>query len=415
MKRRSSRSWAHARSVAVAAIALAACGNGGVWPDGDASAQVPATPSASPAAPPLELAQKVPSLTPAELRPLLGPLVLRNAGPAETTIRAYDSRYESTEAARFGDFLAVEEDRRGAYLDGNHYGGLRSRLMWAIRNAEPWGPGHSDDLTTGYGRGVRIVRRYLRYTVANRHVVPVQHNTSLADVELLYRLEGDTVALTHIQIVAASFTSDPYNYVKVRNPKSGVRIPAVALQAFNAAHRLKVPYARNPANPNVVPDAALGSWKAAGDRLIQWIDQYQIVKPDGSTFSPSNNGDTYFMDAMLAVQLLQWCANVEWNPRAFEIAQLIMDHLIASVKPGQQVLGYQDTSRDAAPDLAAFYVWPSLVLWQETGEPRYREFALTNLAATRKAYIQGIKQWNQVYSTLAQGAEALLAGVPWRE
>jgi hypothetical protein len=358
--------------------------------------------------------QGVPSLTPPELKPLLGPVILRGAGPAVPAIRVYDDRYRQNEKARFLDFLRVEDNPRGAYLDANHYGGLRSRLMWALRNSERWGPGVTDENLYGYARGVRIVRRYLVYAKKSKFNVQVQNNTGLADIELLYRLEGDSDALTHIHITAASYSRDQYNYVKVKNPHSGARIPAVALESFNAAYRLKIPYEPNPANMQIGVDPSISSWKEAGERLIRWLDEYEVVKPDGSIYTPSNKGDTYFMDAMIATQLLRWCGYVEWHPRAFELARLIMDHLITSVKPGWETLGYLDNSNGPAPDLAAYYVWPSLVLWQETHDPKYREFAISSIGATRKSYLAGMKQWNQVYSTLGQGAEALLSGTPWR-
>ena len=121
------------------------------------------------------------------------------------------------------------------------------------------------------------------------------------------------------------------------------------------------------------------------------------------------------MNALLAVQLLKWHAFVNPNPHATELARQIMDHLVTELaaKPGWETLGYETRSREPSPDLAGYYIWPALVLWQETNDQRYVDFATRNLAATNKFYIDGIKQWNQVYSTLGQGTEALLAGVSW--
>jgi hypothetical protein len=69
------------------------------------------------------------SLTPPELFAVLGPLVSRNSTTFGARLATYDQRYIQTEKARFVDWLKIEHDRRGAYLLGSHYGGLRSRLM----------------------------------------------------------------------------------------------------------------------------------------------------------------------------------------------------------------------------------------------------------------------------------------------
>jgi len=121
------------------------------------------------------------------------------------------------------------------------------------------------------------------------------------------------------------------------------------------------------------------------------------------------------MNALLAVQLLKWHAYVAPSPKALELARMIIEHLIdmQDLKPGWATLGYETKSGGPAPDLAGYYIWPSLVLWQETNDARFKDFALKNLAATGRAYIDRMKQWNQVYSTLGQGTEALLAGVRW--
>jgi uncharacterized protein YjdB len=364
----------------------------------------------APAPPPAPGSQ----LTPSALLPLLGSLVARDPNTSLQALRTYDQRYTQNEYARFQDYLAVEYDPQGAYLNANHYGGLRSRLSWAIRTGEAWGAGVTDESKYGYARGVRIVRRYLQWSEKNTYNIPVQNNTGIADIELLYRLHGDPVALTHIHMTAQKYTLDPYGYLTLQNPASGARIPAVAMQAFNAAHRLGIPYARNYANPNIALDQTISSWRQAGERLIAWFDQYNVIQADGTIYSPSNHGDTYFMDAMLATQLLEWCANVQWHPRAFELARLIMDNLVSSLKPGWSSLGYLNTSTSPSDDLAGFYIWPSLVMWQETGDMKYYDFAMKNLAAAAKGYIFAPKQFNQVYSTLGQDLEALIAGVSWR-
>jgi len=364
------------------------------------------------------------TLTPAVLNPLLGPLVGRGVS-GDATVSMYDNRYTQSEYLRFQDYLKVENDPGGAYLMANHYGGLRGRLDWAIRNGEPWGPGVKDESKYGYARGVRIVRRYLLYSKANGFTIQWHNNTGLADVELLYRLEGDPDALTHIHCTATMGTNDPFGYIDLTHAtNTAPRTPAIALQGIDAALRLGIPYTGCPTNTNFAVDKTLASWAEAGERIIAQMDSYIQAKANvyglgGLPASAHNGQEAYFMNALLAVQLIDWHAYAKPNQRAFELAQLIMDHLITvyqtNFKPkGWATLPYETNSSGPAPDLAAYYVWPALVLWQQTGQQKYRDFALQNLAATSKAYLDGIKQFNQTYSTLGQGIEALLLGVPWK-
>jgi hypothetical protein len=359
--------------------------------------------------------QKPAMITPPELMPVVGPLIALGSG-ADRSLTAFDATYRRTELARFRDFVSLENHPSGAWLDGNHYGGLRSRLMWAIRTGEPYGRAATDEARHGYARGRRILKRYLQWSEENNFALQPHHNTGMADVEALWVLEGDSNALSHIHVTAMAATVDRYGYLKLRNPSSDARIVSVALQAASAAHRLKIPFERNPANNQMGFDNRLGSWKAVGEQQIRWLDEFEIVKADGSIPSPAhkNGREAYLFNAMLARELLNWSAYVEWNENAVNIARRIVDHLIESVRPGWPTLGYVTDSREPSTDLASFYVWPSLALWQETGESKYRDFALASLRATRTAYIDRMKQWNQVFSTLAQGAEALLAGESWR-
>lgn len=329
-------------------------------------------------------------------------------------IQTFDSRYEQTELARYQNFLADLSSAQGAYLSSNHYGGLRPRLMWAIRNGQPYGDGVADESQSAYARGRRIVLRYLQWSKANGFRVPPHNNTGLADIEALYVLERDPDALSHIHIAAQQATYDPFNYLKMQSVNSDARQVAIALQSFGAAHRLGIPFARHPLGGSAGFDSSPGSWLGAGRRQIDWIREY-AVKPDGSIPSPAHNGnEAYLFNAMLATQLLEWSASVEWDASLIDLAQKIMDHLIVSLKPSWSSLGYLSNSPSPATDLAGFYVWPSLVLWQETGDQKYHEFAIRNLQAANTAYIAGVKQWNQVFSTRTEGAEALLAGESWR-
>ena len=361
-------------------------------------------------------------LTPATLQVTMGPLVAVSTAPSDAAVPNFDNRFAAAEPQRFQEFLAVEGSTSGAYLSANHYGGLRSRLQWSIRNGQPIGPGVTDEATSAYARGRRVVRRYVLWSASipvsggGPYGPPPHNNTGMDDIEALYTLEGDQDALTHIHVAATGATDDTFNYLKMQNGNSDARIPSVALQALSAAHRLGIPYAKSPARPGAVFDVSLGSWKAAGNRQIGWFDA--AVKPDGSipstahTLADGRVPEAYLFNAMVAVQCLRWWAFIDPAPVALDIATRIVDHLIAQ-QGAAPTLPYLSTDTGTAPDLAGFYVWPGLALWQETGDAKYRTWALANLAATSGAFISGVKQFNQTYSTGAMCAEALLAGVPW--
>jgi hypothetical protein len=364
------------------------------------------------------------SLTPRLLNVVLGPLVLRAAAPippeVTSALASYDQRFMSTEMPRFQDYLKSESDPNGSWLFGHHYGGLRGRLAWAIRTGEPYGAGVTDETRYAYARGRRIVKRYLQYSKSSRYLTQAHHNTGLADIEALYVLEADPDALAHIHVSAVSATTDRYNYLKLQNPSSDARIIAISIQSTTTAHRLGIPYASSPVNPSVAFDPLPGSWKAVARRQIQWLTDFDAVKADGAIPSPAHGGaEAYLFNAMLAKELLQYCASVEWDSAVLALARRIMDHMIDRYTTDYAVRGwktmpYLSTSTGPAPDLAAFFIWPSLALWQETGEQKYFDFAVVNLKATNSAYISAVKQWNQVYSTMAEGAETLFGGHRWR-
>lgn len=355
--------------------------------------------------------------------PSLGPLIARQSSQLGY-IGTYDTRYLSQELVHFQKFLTVENDPQGAYLDHNHYGGLRQRLSWAVRNGQPYGPAVTDENTSGYARGKRILDRYLRYSRDGSHYnTQAHHNTGLADVEALYVLEGNQEALPHIHVSAMGATyRDPWGYwnMSITNTHADPRQLTVALQALMAAHRLNIPYGRNPANPGIGFDSSYGSWKAAArSRVDLATKSYSVVQADGTLFSPAHKAEAYLFNAWYATELMNYYAYVESDPQVLQVSQRLMDHMIDQYNQiykarGWATLPYMSTSSSAAPDLAGFYVWPSLVLWQETGNQKYYDFALQNIKASNTGYIGYTKQWNEIFSMRAQSAEALLAGVSWK-
>lgn len=344
-------------------------------------------------------------LTPAGLEPVVGRLIARSAtsGP----VAALDARFAANEDAAYLDAIALLD--KGAANMANHYDGLAGRFQRAIRDGDPTGP--------LYVRGREIVLRYLAWSKGAKFQIPPHNNTGMAGIEILATLEGNADAIAHIHTIAG-FASGPdqWNYAKGLAAKSDPRQAAVALQAHMAAHRLGVPFRTSPANKNAVPLASLGSWLAAGQRQIQWLAA-NFVRPDGSVPSPSHTGrEAYFMNAMVATELLRWYRDMEQDPAVLALATRIVGHLADEFERIGGPLGYlSGRAAGSSNDLAAFYVWPGLAIWQESADPRFRAFALAHMQAAANAGNQTqAKQWQQAMSTRAQEAEPLLAGVSWR-
>lgn len=372
------------------------------------------------------------NLMPVNLMPSMGPVI---AAPAtqDPAVSLYDKQYKATEQPRWQQYLADEGVNGIGGMVANHYGGLRSRLMWGIRHGEPFGAGVIDENLYGYARGKRIVLFYLNaYSQPNNYGTPPHNNTGVDDIEALFLLEGTPVAREHIQCNANGFTGSNWDgWFKMQNPGSDPRIIAIALQLFSSAHRLQLPYARGycPNLSQSPPDPKYASFKDRGNVVIQWLDTFGVVQPNGRIISnghtnnpPTGVKEAYLFNAMVATQLLRWSAFVDKSPLAEALAKRIVDHLIdeAALKPGG-VLSYLSfgwpNEMNPSGELAGFYVWPALALWQDTGDQKYFDFALTHLEATYDqsiSYVGSYKQWNQVYSTGAQGAEAMMNNVSWR-
>jgi hypothetical protein len=384
--------------------------------------------------------------------PVLGPIIARD--PNNEVTRSFDQRFTAFEnrtqcnaggCVKSGYPAQLDLVNAGAANMANHYGALRGRLMWAIRNGQPYGAGVTDVDHAVYARGRHIVKKYLEWSKNHGFFNQQHNNTGLADVEALWVLEGDQDAFNHIHTSAQQYTYDAWGYLHMVNVNSDWRQVAVALQAFNAAHRLQIPYAdvRKVTGVNgPALDPAPGSWKAAGERLISWVldgdpnfhhaskghlPTPPAIEPNGVLPAPAlfqaypltqtqkPLSEHYYMNAMMAVELLRWSAYVSPHPQAENAARLIMDHLIEELdRRAVSSLPFVGRQGGSGDDLAGFYVWPALVLWQETGDQRYYDFALKNLKAQENAYLWGGKQFNESFSLGGHGVEALLQGVSWR-
>jgi len=349
-------------------------------------------------------------ITPAGLEPILGRLIRRSAtsGPVAT----FDQRFAANEAGAFADAQALVA--AGAANMANHYDALFGRFQRAIRDGAPTGP--------LFQHGREIALAYAAWSRMAGSAPPPHNNTGMLGMELLLALEQNADARMHIHCVAGFDSgTDPWGYLQGTHSNTGPRIPAVALQAISAAHRNGIPWGACPANINSTPLLSLGSWLNSGRRLIGWIE-LNWVKPDGSVPSPSHSVDcgftceAYFMNAMLAVELLRWYRDVEPDPRVLELAGRIVGHLADEwQRTGGPLPYFTNRAPGSANDLAAFHIWPALVIWQESGETRLRDFAVAHMLAAASAGNQDrAKQFQQVHSTHAAEAEAILAGVLWR-
>ncbi len=343
--------------------------------------------------------------TPANLMATAGPLVARQA--TTQPLAGYDSRYPGPELSTYNAWVAG--GRRAA--DGSsHYGALRSRYQWSLRNGLPVGPGAPSNSV--YTHGVEMTRAVLRgYFKPNNYGIAAHNATNLPDVEMLYVLEGDPEARAMFagmgRYLGASYIE---TYFDLSNPNSDPRQSAVLLQVLNFNARYNLPYNARP---------SWGStWKQAAATIVGRLAQRIDATGKVVSLAHKNSGqgdEAFFMNAMLATELLRWHGFVEPQPGWLDLARRIVDHLIdEDARRSGACLPYTSNSVNPAWDLAAYYVWPALVLWQETGDAKYRTFALANMDAARNAFVSGVKQFNQTYSTGAQSVEALLSGVRWR-
>ena len=349
------------------------------------------------------LAAAASNLTPVSLMATAGPLV-----SLQSKFAVYESRYAEAEQAAYAKWVAG--GRRAA--DGSsHYGALRSRYQWSLRRGLPVGGAAPADSI--YAHGAEMTRSVLKDYFTPRNCAIAPHEaTNLADIEMLYLLEGDPEALDClkglVRYLGAQFRED---YLDLSGPSSDPRGSAILLQALSVGVRYELPYSAR---------RSWGStWGQAAATMVGRMARQ--IQPSGKVVSQahrnSGQGDeAFFMNAMLAAELLRWHGFVEPQPSWLDLAQRIVDHLMEDqAQRGGTCLPYTSNDGSAcAADLAGFYVWPALVLWQETGDARYWEFAQKNLKTAGGAFVGAAKQFNQTYSTGAQSAEALLAGVSWR-
>jgi hypothetical protein len=343
------------------------------------------------------------NLTPANLMATAGPLI-----GLQSQFRLYDGRYAGAEQSTYNGWVA---GGRRAADDSSHYGALRSRYQWSLRKGLPVGP--TAPANSVYAHGVAMTRSVLRsYFKPHNCGIAPHIATNLADIEMLYLLEGDPDALECFKGMGRYLGAQYLEYyLDLTGPNSDPRSSAILLQTLSAGARYNLPYNAR---------ASWGStWKQAAATMVGKMSQQ--IQPNGKVVSlahkNSGQGDeAFFMNAMLAIELLRWHGFVEPQPTWFDLARRIVDHLIDEhTQRGGACLPYTSNGGNAcASDLTGFYVWPALVVWQETGDVKYKNFALKNMDAAGGAFVSGVKQFNQTYSTGAQSAEALLSGVSWR-
>ena len=343
------------------------------------------------------------NLTPVHLMAALRPVV-----GARDMFSPYEARYAEAERSAYDQWVA---DGRRATDGSSHYGALRSRYQWSLRKRLPVGPAAPADSV--YSHGVEMTRSVLRgYFEPNGCAIAPYEATNIADLELLYLLEGDQGALQCLKGLARHLgTQYPEHNLDLTGPNSDPRAPAIVLQILSAGARHKFPYSAR--------ESWGSTWRQAGVTVVTRMSPQVPASGKVVSLAHKNSGqgdEAFFMNAMLAAELMRWHGFVEPQPDWVGLAQRIVDHLIEEhAQRGGACLPYTSNAAKAcAPDLAGFYAWPALVRWQETADATYREFAVLNLKAAGGAAVSDAKQFNQTYSTGAQSAEALLAGVSWR-
>jgi len=343
------------------------------------------------------------NLTPAHLMATTGPLVA-----LQSMFALYESWYAQAEQAAYRKWVA---GGRNATDGSSHYGALCSRYQLRLRKGLP--AGLMAATHSVYSHGVEMTRSVLRARFESNNCAMAPHEaTNLAEIEMLYLLEGDPHALECIKGMARYQGAQyPEDHLDLSGPSSDPRSAAILLQTLSVGARYNHSY--------IARESWGSTWREAAATMVHRMSRQ--VQHNGKVVSlahkNSGQGDeAFFMSAMLAAELLHWHGFVESQPIGFRLAQRILDRLMDEHgKRGTACLPY--TSKDArtcASDLAGFHVWPALVLWQETGDAKYRDFALKNMDAAGSAFVGGAKQFNQTYSTGAQSAEALLSGQRWR-
>ncbi len=357
------------------------------------------------------------SLTPTKLLPAYGPLVASSSSTIPE-LKKLESNFLKYEQKHYTDYTALTGVPSVSY---NHYGFLGSRLAYSIKNGLPYGSGVTDPTKDMYARGREVAIDWLvDYSAANNYGVAQWWDTSLEDMEAMVVLENNPTARTHIHMDAARGTGNS-TYMKMQASAADPRGITIFLQPMLIAHRLGIPFAHPGNGYSAYFDSTLGSWANAAKRNIYWLDQYNVIQSDGTIISKAHGGaEAFFMNAMLVDQLLGYYAYIERDPVVFNMAQRVVDHWINFLPAGWNTLPYQSKTTSTgsgtsqAPDLANFYVYPSLVMWQETGQQKYYDFAVKNLVSAGTAYISGHKQFNQIYNTDVFAADALINGVSWK-
>jgi len=363
-------------------------------PSGEASDTTPDVPSG------------LTNLTPPAMRPWLGPIVAQQDVEFPVT-NAYNT-YATKEDAAWDDWLADDD-----VIRAHHYDALVSRLQWALINGLSYGPS-ATALTEFYGRGRSIIQNYFTdYATPANYNTPPQNATGTVGEGLMLLLEGTPESLTHIRTVARANVSDPFGYLSIQNPDSDARIPSVAIRAHALCHLHGI---------TGTVGGGWSSWKAAGEFVISRATLG--VEVDGTIPSPSHLGfEAFLFNEILAQQLLLWFGFIEPDPAYYDLAKLIVDHLVQEwVDRGEPAcLPYTSNTTSLNADLAAFHIYAPMVLRQEEGDTAgvggvtYREFALAHLDAARQASIADVKQFNQIYSGLGMfNFEALDDGVSWK-
>ena len=289
--------------------------------------------------------------------------------------------------------------------------------MWAIRNGEPYGKGVTDDSKYAYARGRRIVKRYLEgYSKPNKFAVQAHNNTGLADIEALYVLKepGRVDAHPHLghgcDVRSVGLPQDAEFERRRATDRSGVAgtdggaptgdslrpqsgqqrdgfrcLTGLVEGRRTTANRLA--YAvrnregrRLHSEPRAWRNGGVSFQRLAGHRASAMVRQH----PGGS--EPCFN---WRCGSWTTWSRPRGQAGTRFPTKRMEPVRR------PTLRPFTCGRSYRCSGR--RPETAS------------TTISRSRTLALPD-----KPSSASVKQWNQTYSTLAEGAEALASGVGWR-
>lgn len=405
------------------------------------------------------------SLTPADMRLALGPLVSRG-----TQVAGWPAGYDAKLDAAITRMVSEVASGSYSYItdsgdpDNPHYGPFRMVVMRNIRAGLPL-----NETEPGFAAGLRITREFIRqYAITNGNRLTLYRNTNLIDAELVYWIyrtdSGDNGILArqareYLQVTSAWLSNNlTPAQENLDHHWMDTRTIALAIEAALAAQRVGWAFGAtgaasyNPHAQTQYKPAGVNSWESWIAYVNGFIDRMQaksqarfgaMTDPNGFPILAGNirygqSGDwacsnmpctAYrepypfkpFMDGMTANALLRaWRQQGSTASRdnAIEMAVGIQQHYSTA----RRTLPYSSHGTSAARYfyndatdyvLNNFWARPLIEMWTLTGQQWMYDAGTGLLAQSLSAdWVWRFKMSQQLGSaTEPQSAQAWLAGV----